>query len=73
MTDSSVLKDKVKSSPLKIGYIASSCGLSRSGFSNKLNGRQQFNQSEIVTLCNLLSLTSKERDEIFFASEVQNK
>jgi hypothetical protein len=67
MTDTVMLTEKVKNSPLKIGYIASYCQLSRSGFRNKLKGKYPFNQREIIALSDILNLNTQEREQIFFA------
>ena len=73
MTDIVLLKSAVKKSPYKIGFIAKKCDLSRSGLNNKMNGKQQFNQFEIGTLCELLELDLLERERIFFAKKVSLK
>lgn len=71
MTNTALLKVKIKESGLKICFLASSLGLSRSGFSKKLCGLHPFNQFEIQHLCSLLNITSlEEKENIFFAQNV---
>lgn len=61
-----MLNDKVKSSGYKITYLANKLDLSRAGFRNKLNGDTEFYASEIQKLSELLNLSVREREDIFF-------
>lgn len=66
MTDSIALRKKIDDSGLKLKFIADNLGLSPFGFSRKVNNDTEFKASEIQKLSELLRLTAKERDAIFF-------
>lgn len=66
MTDSQMLRGKIEQSGYKLGFIALSLNLTRQGLRKKLDNESEFKASEIQSLKNLLKLTNKERDEIFF-------
>lgn len=66
MINDEMLKQKIEESGLKIGFIVTKLGLSHQAFLNKMNGATSFKLDEIQKLCNILNLTSEERDEIFF-------
>lgn len=71
MTNTTLLQDKIKTSGLKIGYIAQCTGLSRQQFWKKVNNMVPFNQIEIEALCNVLRITSwRDKEAIFFAKNV---
>ena len=68
MTDTKLLRAKIKSSGLKMNFIAEFVGLSRSGLNNKINNLRPFNQYEIEKMCSVLRITStREKEAIFFA------
>lgn len=67
MTDSTRLKDLVKSSGLKKKFIAEKLGLSYQGYLKKENGDSDFMATEISILKDLLRLTNKEVSEIFLS------
>lgn len=68
MTNVEMLKNKIASQGYKLSYVAEQLNLSRAGLYKKLNNKTQFNQFEIETLCDLLSINDlKEKEEIFFA------
>lgn len=71
MTNTVLLKEKIKSSGLKLSFIAEQMGLSRCGLYKKINNLSPFNQYEIEKLCCLLKITSTcEKEAIFFAKFV---
>ena len=70
MTDSFLLNYKIKQSGLKLGSIAETLGLSRTGLYNKINGSSEFFGSEIASLSELLNLSTEEREDIFFNKKV---
>ena len=70
MTDTYKLRYKIKSSGIKISYLAEQLGLSRQGLANKINGDTEFYGSEISKMSELLRLTPEEREEIFFNKQV---
>jgi len=63
-----LLKEHIKASGKKKGYLAERCGLSRQGFQNKCEGRSDFSAREIQSLCIELGIDSlEEKENIFFA------
>lgn len=70
MTDSHLLEQKIKAVGLTISAIAEKLGITRAGFYKKLNNDTEFKASEISKLSTILGLTSKEREQIFFAQYV---
>jgi hypothetical protein len=73
MTDTVRLKEEIKRSGLKKGWIALELGLSSYGFHRKINNESQFKAGEIKSLCQLLKITSlKKKEAIFFNDVVDN-
>ena len=71
MTNTELLRDIIKRSGMKIGFIAHKMGISRAALSGKINNRSAFNQYEIEKLCSLLSIRSLEvKEAVFFATDV---
>lgn len=73
MTDTEKLNKAIKNSGLKISFLADKLGLSSQGFYNKINGKTEFYSSEILILSDILGLTFREREEVFFAAIVDKK
>ena len=71
MTDSEALSKSIENSGLKLTFIANKLELSREGFYKKLNNQTEFKASEIVKLQDILNLSNKERDKIFFTNKVE--
>lgn len=68
MTDSKKLKDKIKESGKKKGYLAAVLGVSRATFCKLINNKAEFKASQIDALCKELGITTLvERKDIFFA------
>lgn len=70
MVNTQLLDDKIKSSGLRVGYITETVGLSRNGFDKKRKNKTPFRTAEIYVISDLLKLTSKEKEDIFFATEL---
>ncbi|TLN26715.1 helix-turn-helix transcriptional regulator [bacterium] len=68
MTNTAKLRDAINRTGISITFVANSLGITREGLYNKLNGETEFKGSEIAAMAKLLNLSTKERDEIFFAS-----
>ena len=66
MIKSNTLRDKIEQSGLKYKYIAEQLDISSYGLQLKIDGKNEFLVKEAVQLCNLLNLTNKEREDIFF-------
>lgn len=67
MTNTKLLEAAIERSGLKKGKIAERLGVSRGGLINLINNRAEFRASQIQVLCDLLGLTTAQRDAIFFA------
>ena len=68
MTNTTLLKQIIEESGLKINFIADFVGISRQALWNKVNNASMFNQYEIDKLCEILRITSlKTKEAIFFA------
>lgn len=70
LTNVNLLKEKIDESGYKIGYLAKRLNLSHQGFYNKINGKTGFYSQEIMKLEELLRLSKKEREDIFFSKKV---
>ena len=66
MINSNKLRDKIEQSGLKYKYLAEQLDISSYGLQLKIDGKNEFLVKEAVELCNLLNLTNKEREDIFF-------
>jgi hypothetical protein len=72
MTNSVLLKNKIKESGLRLGFIVEKLGTSYAWFKKKLEGKKDFNAAEIQMLCEILNITDlEEKDRIFFAVNVE--
>lgn len=68
MTNTELLRKRIKKSGMKIGHIAKEIGISRGGLWKKMNNVSSFNQHEIDNLCKVLKITAlKDKEAIFFA------
>lgn len=70
MTNTALLVEKIEKSGLKLAYIAECMGISYYGLRLKINGTNEFKQSEIECLARLLKLKQSEIRSIFFARNV---
>lgn len=68
MTNTDLLKKKMKDNSLTIKMLAKQIGLSITGLFNKIHGKREFTVSEMLAICDSLSLTYDEREKIFFAT-----
>ena len=71
MTDFTMLRGKMDDSGMTMTAIASKSGILRETLYNRLNGKGDFTASEMMGLAKTLNLSNQERDEIFFANEVE--
>lgn len=71
--NSILLEQKIIESKLSKKVIAKKIGITRQSLYNKINGKREFNSSEIKKLCEIIDLSSKEKDDIFFADYVDKK
>lgn len=70
MTDTQLLREYIERSGLKRVFVANKIGLTYQGYLNKESGKSEFTQSEIQGLCELLNISKRDRDRIFFAKFV---
>ena len=70
MTNSELLKQKIKESGLKLGFIVEKLNTSYAWFNKKLENEKDFNATEMQILCDILNITDlEEKDRIFFCKE----
>ena len=68
MTNVKLLKEKIKQSGLKKGFIAEQLGISRANLTALINDKADFKASQICAICNLLNIKDDaEIKAIFFA------
>lgn len=68
--DRALLFAAIERSGIKQYKLAEALGLSRTGFALKVSGENDFKMGEISALSKVLNLNAQERDEIFFADNV---
>lgn len=66
MTNTELLLNIIKENGLKITWIADKMGISRVSLSNKVNNKTPFNQYEIASITDILHLSVKTKNAIFF-------
>ena len=66
MTDSELLRKRIKDCGFTFVGIANRINLTRQGFWKKVNNHSEFKQSEIEALSKLLGLDSEMEKRIFF-------
>ena len=69
MTNKDLLKEAIKSSGMTKTFIADRMGVSRPRLYKILEG-DECTVSEMLSLSNVLRLSNKQREQIFFAKEV---
>ena len=67
MTDSAALRDIIGKTGLKYRFIAEQLNLSPYGLAKKIDNKNEFKASEIVTLSDLLCLSERTQMRIFFS------
>ena len=67
MYNKDLMRTALTDSGLKQNYVASRLGIDQSTFSAKLSGTREFKASEIDAIRNLLRLSAKDVERIFFA------
>lgn len=73
MTNSDMLKSEIEIAGLKYKSIAKHLGISPYSLQKKIQNITEFKASEISKLCDLLTLSLKEKEQIFFATSVDFK
>ena len=54
------LNERIQASGLKKSFLANEMGITLQAFSNKVNGKTEFRESEIVILCRYLKMPVKD-------------
>ena len=70
MTDTLVLKIRIKESGYKLKHLAEKLAISRAALSMKINNRRCFSAKEMFALSDLIGLSDQEKREIFFVERV---
>lgn len=70
MTNSKLLERKIKESGLKKSKIAEYLGISIVTLKRKIDNKNAFMAEEILILCDILHITKREREAIFFSNDV---
>lgn len=70
MINTKLLEKKISDSGMTMVSLAEKTGILRESLYNKLKGNTEFKASEISSLSKVLRLSVRERDAIFFDSEV---
>ena len=71
MTNTTLLREKIDDSGIKLGVIAEKLGISYGWLKKKLDGEKDFKAYEIKILCEVLNITNlREKERIFFAQDV---
>ena len=70
MINTKLLEKKISDSGMTMVSLAEKTGILRESLYNKLKGNTEFKASEISSLSKVLRLSTRERDGIFFDSEV---
>ena len=70
MVNTSVLDLKIEQSGLRTSYIIEKIGISKQAFYKKKENKTPFRIAEMYVLSDLLNLSDQEKQNIFFADEV---
>lgn len=70
MTNVEMLRNKMDESGMTVVAISEKSGILRETLYNRMAGKSEFKASEIQALTQVLRLTRKERDDIFFGKNV---
>lgn len=70
MVNIEALSNKINESGMTTVFICKKSGIDQRTFYNRLHAKGDFRAKEIMGLSNVLHLSKKERDEIFFAKNV---
>lgn len=71
MTDTKKFKSLLVAKGMTMARLSELTGISIASLSYKINNKRQFLAREIQCIQKILELTDKQRDEIFFAFDVE--
>lgn len=66
MTNTALLRQRIKDSGLKLQYIADYIGISRVSLTMKIENDSEFRQTEIKKLCEVLRIETAEEKTLIF-------
>lgn len=66
MIDTELLQEKLNKSGFTMTFIAHELGITHQALLDKVNSKREFTYGEIISLGQLLHMTGKEVDRIFF-------
>lgn len=66
MTNTALLRQRIKDSGLKLQYIADYIGISRVSLTMKIENASEFRQTEIKKLCEVLRIETAEEKTLIF-------
>lgn len=67
MTNTGLLNEYIEKSGYKRAFIAKALGITAYGLALKVNNKSEFKASEMSILCDLLNISAKDKEAIFFA------
>lgn len=70
MTNTELLKKKIKDSGFKLTYLAKTCGITYPCLLGRLKGESEFRANEMRLLSELIKLSDSDKLAIFFANNV---
>ncbi len=73
MANLELLRKRIRDSGMTVTSVTKKAGICRETFYNRLQGRGEFRASEIHALSDVLKLSGKEIDVIFFKTEGELK
>ena len=71
MTNTELLRRKIKESGYKVGFLAEKMGITYHSLLSKINNKSSFRAWEITTLAKLLQLPREEWFAVFFAEDAE--
>ena len=71
MTDSQKFKDYMKERGYTVKTLAEQVGISHESLYQKIGNERAFKATEIMRISEILGMSTSDRDEIFFATEVE--
>ena len=70
MTDSKKFKDYMKERGYTVKTLAERVGISHESLYQKIGNERAFKATEIMRISEILGMSTSDRDEIFFATDV---
>ena len=71
MTNSDLLREKIRLSGYKLAHVAKTAGMTPQSLQKKIENVSEFKASEVYLISKLLKLDAPAQQDIFFAPEVE--